>query len=86
MALLEDEDTQIKGIVDVLYSRGTADSQPNLSDFLTLGAFMLINLPVRISALHFCFGDPRLRAFMSWIQMVAGKQPRLRCRTHYGTN
>jgi hypothetical protein len=89
MALLEDEDTQIKGIVDVIYSIGTADVQlkTNFSHFFSRGVPMLVHsLPMRVSSMHFCYDDPRLRPVMSLIQMVAGKQTRLRCRTHYGEN
>ena len=84
MSALEDEATQIRGLVDVSYCVGMDGVEPKFSDLVSQGAHMINDLPFRFAALHFCYNDARLKPVMKLVQMVATQQARLRFRVHFG--
>jgi hypothetical protein len=85
IGLEEEEEAQIRGVVDIVYSVGMADMESTFSQMMTEGAQMLNDLPYRIVGLHCCYDDSRLRPALTLIQMVYARQTRLRFRTHFGT-
>jgi hypothetical protein len=85
MATLEDEEAQIRGLVDIIYCVGMAGMESNFSQLMTEGGHILNDLPFRIVGLHFCYNDIRLKPALSLIQMICARQTRLRFRTHFGT-
>jgi hypothetical protein len=62
--------------------RGAADSKS--IDFFVKFSKDLIALPVKGSALHYCHDNPVMKPVMALVQMTAGKDYRVRSRTHYG--
>jgi hypothetical protein len=87
VALEEDEDTQKKGIVNLVYSVGGVGTSITMKldkeVFLNASKFMDC-LPIRFVAMHYCFNDAKLRPVMSFIQLACGKHTRIRFRAHYG--
>jgi hypothetical protein len=43
-------------------------------------------LPMRPSAIHFCYNDIRLRPLISIYKQLVGTHGRVRCRTHFGSH
>jgi hypothetical protein len=85
VALGQDEDTQKKGIVNLVYSVGVGRITMKLDEEVFLNAYKFTDcLPIRIVAMHYCFNDAKLRPVMSFIQLACGKHTRLRFRAHYG--
>lgn len=85
MTTLEREEAQIHGVVDVVYCVGMNSTETSFAEMLTCGGPMVNNLPFRMTGMHFCYSDEKLKPAMSLIQLVVGRQTRLRFRTHFGT-
>ena len=83
MSLAEDEETQRRGLVSVLYQVG--DSPPSYDfELLRREVTFVRGLPIRIVAIHFCAST------QLWMQVVdlaihmASPFMRFRIRCHYG--
>ena len=85
MKALEDEETQKKGFVKVVYYVGM-DTMPNFdADLMFKGAPSLFEaLPFRMAAMHCCYDEPLIRPAISVVQHVIGRAGRVRFRAHYG--
>ena len=85
MKILQDEETQKKGLVCVVYNTGK---------ILFNEEFHLIrhvnnirySLPDRIVGGHYCYNDPLLRPFIAGMKLLMQKDERTRFRTHFGTD
>ena len=88
MAILEDDDdTQRKGIVFVLFNVVGPDFEfgPKYRKAIWRGAHLVQCLPMRPAAAHFCHDDPRLQTFLSLLLLSLGPEYRRRFRVHNGT-
>ena len=84
MVALQDENTQKYGIVDVLYNIGLAKHDAQYADVVAKAHMLRDGVPFRLCALHYCFDNPLLRGAMSLVQIMVGRDYRLRFRTHFG--
>lgn len=84
-SVVDNDDVQIHGIVDVVYCIGTSEMGPSYVELMTHGGDILTSsLPYRIAGMHYCYDDSRLRPALALLQLVVGKEMRLRFRTHFG--
>jgi hypothetical protein len=83
----EDQEAQIKGFLMVAYNvKGDiATSFNGHVPFLTR-IKMRDALPIRPSAIHFCYNDVRTKPLLHLFQQVIGTQGRLRFRAHFGSH
>lgn len=85
MAALEDENTQKKGIVNVIYNVDCTSINLRMDkETFSAGSAFVEALPFRIVAMHFCYNNERLLPIMSFIQLAVGQQNRIRFRAHFG--
>lgn len=86
MTALEDEDTQERGVVCVVYNvepRSPLANDPSIY----LNVYELLpTLPMRMMGAHYCVEDSRLRLFMSSIRVAMPREVRLRSRVHHGSH
>ena len=83
-ALQEDEQAQIHGIVSIGYYLGTDEVTSQLTNLMARGGPLLMAIPFRPTAFHFCCDKVALKPWASFIMMVMGKDIRMRFRTHIG--
>ena len=83
MCALEDEDAQRNGIVNIYNSIGDAGSDPQVLEVLRHASLLDDGLPYRSNATHFCYDSAALRPLLQLLQLVAGKENRIRFRTHF---
>ena len=83
MTCLQDEETQRRGIVTVVYSVGPLRILQDLSVTQRVHS-MREGIPQRISGVHFCYEDVRARPLVACLQLVLGKNIRGRFRPHLG--
>lgn len=81
---MEDPDTLKKGMVTILYNVGLESSGKSYTDILMRAALIKNSLPYRSVATHYCFNNEKIRAAMSLMQLVVGKDNRVRFRGHFG--
>ena len=86
MSALEDEETQKKGVVCVVYNvepRSTLANDPRIY----LNVYQLLpRIPFRMMGAHYCVQDAHLRLFMSSIRVAMSREVRLRSRVHHGSH
>lgn len=86
MSALEDEETQKKGIVCVVYNvepRSALSNDPQIY----LNVYKLLpSLPMKMMGAHYCVQDAHLRLFMSSIRVAMSREVRLRSRVHHGSH
>ena len=84
MAMLDDESNQRKGFIFIVYNVGLQAMSTMDFELMRISSIMVYCLPARISALHYCFNDEKLRPAMAVAQAVVGTQMRIRFRSHSG--
>jgi hypothetical protein len=85
MSGLRDEEAQKKGVVIVNYFLDLdARTQAWDTELFRHSRKLTDAMPMRGSAHHFCFDNPKLRPVMGWIQMLILTHGRVRFRTHFG--
>ena len=88
MSLASNNDSAQKlGICRVLYapsSTGGAPLHKITSCMRRLQEVTIVCVPTRITSYHFCFEDTRINGLLSLFRMIAGKDLRLRMKTHCG--
>jgi hypothetical protein len=86
MCAVEDEETQKKGIVSVVYN--VEPKSPLANDpRIYLNVYQLLPaLPIRMMGAHYCVQDSGLRRFMSSIRVAMSRELRLRSRVHHGSH
>jgi hypothetical protein len=83
-AAAEDEETQRRGFVFVVYHMFPMKlSQFDRELFYDLPQ-VLDWLPVRFTGCHFCYNDPLVRSVVTVCMLMAGPELRARCRVHHG--
>jgi hypothetical protein len=86
-AMSDDERAQREGFVTVAYN-----VQVDIASLFKVPVFasrktrMRECLPMRPSAIHFCYNDIRLRPFISLYQKCIGTHGRVRFRAHFGSH
>ena len=83
-ANVDDEDTQIKGIVYVVAGSDAQQSPKNFIEYLCLGSQYLLTIPARYNGFHFCHNHPAFKSVIAMMQYALGKEQRSRTRVHYG--
>jgi hypothetical protein len=84
MAALEDEDTQRKGMVSILYNIELVTPEPEYPELLKNAHMINDAVPFRNVAVHYCYDSASLRPAMTLYQLVVNGNIRLRFRAHYG--
>ena len=85
LSSLDDEEAQKKGVVLVFYNVGLCAPEKDYSELMRHMHMVSEALPYRAAANHYCYDDVRIRAAMALLQLILGKNHRLRFRSHFGT-
>jgi hypothetical protein len=83
MTALEDEETQLRGIVVVYYALGAQQRVYRHSNASKLPRVVKV-VPLRFVAVHGCYSDPKLRPFLGFAAFVMENALRVRLRFHTG--
>jgi hypothetical protein len=84
MFALQDVETQKRGIVGLAYNVGrdrTTDSEA-----VRKAAKLVSIIPLRFTAVHYCFDDEKLKMLFALAMFVFNKNARIRTRLHFGTD
>lgn len=79
------EENQKNGVVNVLYNIGMCAPEKNHPELMRHMHLVNDSLPYRLSASHYCYDDERMRGAIALLQLVVGRNTRLRFRAHFGT-
>ena len=79
-----DVETQKRGIVGVIYNIGISKHDSNFADLIAKAYMLRDGLPFRVSAIHYCYENRLLKTTMSLVQIMVGRDYRLRFRPHFG--
>lgn len=88
MAALEEESTQKKGMILLMYNFGGSPiiSQLGPTDLQRLAKRFSNSTPTKFVAIHYCSSIPNsIDTFVSLTQLIIGREGRIRFRTHFGT-
>jgi hypothetical protein len=85
MVALEDEETQRKGLVQIIYNvnerwRETFDKEL----YMGVGKIRAAT-PIRVVSIHYCFNDPAFGVIIKLVYVALEMHTRTRVRLHYGT-
>ena len=83
MSVAEDEDTQKRGIVGLLYNFGLFDEDFD-SQTIIRSVELRNALPIRFVAMHYCYNQPSFIDFFNYERFSFDRHTRLRCRAHQG--
>jgi hypothetical protein len=83
-SMAEDEETQRRGVVCMIYYVGQKLAPEIDFEFATRAARLLEWLPIRFSAIHWCSDHPGTRAFKALLVLLLGHRNRARFRIHDG--
>jgi len=86
MSAMEDPVAQKLGLTTILYNVDFSGPSKRDIDFLLSSKWLKDTLPYRVASMHFCYNDSRLRPLISALQVISGKESRIRFRTHYGSH
>lgn len=84
MFALRDEQTQRCGVVGIAYNVGRDHSKDR--EAVWRSAKLVSILPLRFTAVHYCFDDEKVQLLFSLAMFVFNKNARIRCRLHFGTH
>jgi len=87
-ATLEDETVQLKGAVAIVYcpqNMTLAVSMGKFSSIIMKLGGIVMNMPCLTTSNHYCSNDSGLVFLRSLMSKAAGKQKRLRSRSHFGS-
>lgn len=83
MSIAEDEDSQKRGIVGLLYNFGLFDEKFDCQA-ITRSVKLRNALPIRFVAMHYCYNQPSFIDFFNYERFSFDRHTRLRCRAHQG--
>ena len=85
MSVVDDEETQKKGIVAISYAidHVIQSVQARRKILQTVGALSQC-LPIRIGGFHYCHNAPLISPLLSIIAFAAESAIKVRIRTHHG--
>jgi hypothetical protein len=84
MLALKDIDTQKNGVVAIPYNVGSGKTKDRQA--ILKNAQLVTTLPLRFTAVHYCYDDEKLRGLFYVAMYVFQKAARIRCRFHLGTD
>lgn len=84
MLALKDIDTQKNGVVAIPYNVGSGKSKDRQA--ILKNAQLVTALPMRFTAVHYCYDDEKLLGLFYVAMYVLQKAARIRCRFHLGTD
>ena len=83
-----DEVTQVKGIVRIMYEVGRTfaqiRSQGSFKDRIDSIRMYQECLPIRVASLHFCMKEATVSAVVNLFLKLTNKEMRIRSRVHFG--
>jgi hypothetical protein len=79
-----DEEAQKNGLVNIYYSVDLGTTEPLYIDLIRRIRIINDSLPYRNAATHYCYNNPALRPAINIILLVAGRDNRVRFRSHFG--
>mmetsp|Transcript_13007 Transcript_13007/g.20941 ORF Transcript_13007/g.20941 Transcript_13007/m.20941 type:complete len:477 (+) Transcript_13007:249-1679(+) len=85
-ALENDDEAQKNGIVNIYYSVDLGSIEPLYIDLVRRIRIINDSLPYRNACTHYCYNNPAIQPALNILQLVAGKDNRVRFRTHIGSN
>ena len=86
MVLLKDEETQLKGLVQIVYNVND-HWRDNFDKELYMGVAKIRSAtPVRLVSLHYCFNDPAFGVIIKLVSLALEMHTRTRVRLHYGAS
>lgn len=86
MIALEDEETQLKGLVQIIYNVND-QWRDNFDKELYMGVGKIrAATPIRVVSCHYCFNDPAFGIIIKLVSMALEMHTRTRIRLHYGTS
>mmetsp|Transcript_5178 Transcript_5178/g.15076 ORF Transcript_5178/g.15076 Transcript_5178/m.15076 type:complete len:475 (-) Transcript_5178:145-1569(-) len=87
MFALNDVQTQKRGIVAIPYNIGyMSQTQQGDRTVVLNNTKLVISLPLRLTAVHYCYNDEKLRSLFFYAMYVFEKAARIRARFHCGTD
>lgn len=84
MTVLKDEETQIKGLVQIIYNVVDNWIEKFDKDLLMGVGKIRAATPIRIVSAHYCFNDPAFGAIIKTVSLALELHTRTRTRLHYG--
>jgi len=84
MHALKDEETQKNGIILIAYNVGRGKSTDRTAILKTGQTFF--SIPARMTGVHYCYDDEKLRPLFYIAMFAVQKAARLRARFHLGTD
>jgi hypothetical protein len=78
MLALEDVESQQKGLVLLVYNVDGGGFSKMDPKGLPSGAKFMKAIPMRVTAMHFCYNDPATSPFLAFTKYVIGRESRLR--------
>lgn len=85
MSVMEDEETQKRGITCIVYSVA-GEFVEGKTDLRTVsaGPWIARSLPFRMCSIHQCFNDPAVRVIINFSLRFLPERERARVKLHYG--
>jgi hypothetical protein len=85
MSLIEDEESQKKGIVIINYDMGDFSFDQFDRFGLQISARSLLDTPMKMVSMHHCFSDGRFRFIVKFVLNLLGLDMQARVKLHQGT-
>jgi hypothetical protein len=85
MSLMEDEESQKKGIVIIIYAMGDFSFDQFDRFGLHMSARSLLDTPMKIVSMHHCFSDGRFRFLIKFVLNLLESEVQARIKLHQGT-
>ena len=82
LAAAEDEETQKRGLIGMLYFTNALPLIQKLHQ--RRGPRLFDWLPIKLVGVHFCYDDARFRILQALLLLMMGKERRVRVRMHEG--
>lgn len=85
MVLLKDEETQLKGLVQIVYNVNDQWKKTFDKELYVGVAKIRAATPIRVVSIHYCFNDAAFGAIIKVVSLALEMHTRTRTRLHYGT-
>jgi len=86
MCALDDEETQINGLIVLFFHMGAPDHPEKMNDhglIWQLGASLRV-LPFRLKGMHVCTDDPAIKMLFGLMTSASSRQIKRRLKLHFG--
>lgn len=85
MAMMDDEQTQTRGIVNVFCLHGMTEIPTHFVDIVRRGGHIPKGFSIRRGGLHLCYNNHMLQPFVGLLHQVVSKQSKIREKFHFGS-